>query len=185
MKKKVAITGHTLGIGAAIGKLLAENNYEVIGFSRANGFDISTLGMRNKLIETIASADIFINNAFSAWAQTELLYSLFEKWKHHEKHIINMGSTSGDGIKNFIHRYAVEKASLDTASMQLNNIDGAKCRVSNVRPSWVNTNSIAHLNVKDPMLAPQEVAAIVLWLIELPKNVNVPCISICARKLID
>ena len=75
----------------------------------------------------------------------------------------------------------MEKASLDTASMQLNNIGGAKCRVSNLRPAWVNTKSIAHLNVHDPMLAPQEVATIVLWLIELPKNVNVPCISVCAR----
>jgi NADP-dependent 3-hydroxy acid dehydrogenase YdfG len=181
MKKKIAITGHTLGIGAAIGKMLSENNYEVIGFSRANGYDISNLDMRNKLIESIDGADIFINNAYSGWAQTELLFAVFTKWKNLDKHIINIGSMSGDGVKSFVHKYAIEKSALDIASMQLNNIDDAKCRVSNIRPGWVKTKSIEHLNVQSPMLDPNEVAKTVEWLIQLPHNINISTLSIFAK----
>ena len=41
-KNKIAITGHTKGIGKAIADLYSKKNYEVIGLSRSNGYDMSS-----------------------------------------------------------------------------------------------------------------------------------------------
>ena len=41
-KNKIAIIGHTKGIGKAIAKLYKSKNYEVIGLSRSNGYDLIT-----------------------------------------------------------------------------------------------------------------------------------------------
>ena len=37
---KIALTGHTKGIGNAIKQLL-ENEHEIVGFSRTNGYNIN------------------------------------------------------------------------------------------------------------------------------------------------
>ena len=59
--KTCAITGHTKGIGKAISDKLSLS-YNIIGFSRSNGFDISI--DQGKIIKESQGADIFINNAF-------------------------------------------------------------------------------------------------------------------------
>ena len=41
-KNKIAIVGHTKGIGKAIAKLYESKKYEVIGLSRSNGYDLIT-----------------------------------------------------------------------------------------------------------------------------------------------
>lgn len=179
--KKISITGHTSGLGKALFDHFTQKNFAIEGYSRQNGYDISYPETQKRLIEKVSSSEFFINNAHSTWAQVELLYSLFEKWKDQPKHIINISSNSGDGIKNYIHPYAIHKNSLDKASEQLNNIPDAKCRVTNVRPAWIATDRIKNIAINDNMLNPKDVVSIIEWLILLPSNLHIPLLSLRAR----
>lgn len=110
----IAITGHTSGFGKYV-----FDNLDAIGLSRSNGYDIND---PLKIVEAIKDCDIFINNAFDGFAQTELLYAVFESWKNQNKLIINIGSRSKDFTlrereKSF--GYSVEKLALEHASKQL------------------------------------------------------------------
>jgi hypothetical protein len=87
---KIAITGHTSGIGKAVYEKLSPN---CLGFSRTNGYDISKKEDRLRIINQSADCDVFINNAHSDdFSQTELLLDIWLKWNHLNKKIINVGS---------------------------------------------------------------------------------------------
>ena len=133
---KIGITGHTKGIGKAV---YIKYLPSIVGFSRHNGFDISVIENRQKLIDSIQDCDVFINNAYTLNnAQVDLLYELYDSWKDQEKHIINIGSNSSTGIKNKPHKYATDKYALEKASEQLSHIDSV-CKISLIKFGYVNT----------------------------------------------
>ena len=79
---KIAITGHTEGIGKyLVGTLPAD------GFSRSNGYNIET---PSNLLSIVTGYDVFINNTYHPTAQEKLFTEIFKKWKYQEKHIINV-----------------------------------------------------------------------------------------------
>ena len=87
---KIAITGHTHGIGKRAYDRLCPN---IIGFSRSNGYDITNLDDRKRIIEESKDCDIFINNATAEFGQTLLFLELFQEWKNNpNKTIVNVGS---------------------------------------------------------------------------------------------
>ena len=55
---KVAITGHTSGLGAALFERFSVSD-DVVGLSRSNGFDIRDI---NGICERVKDCDVFINN---------------------------------------------------------------------------------------------------------------------------
>ena len=57
---KIAITGHTKGIGKAIAGLYYTD--EVVGFSRSNGYDISVEESISRIVAESIECDIFVNN---------------------------------------------------------------------------------------------------------------------------
>ncbi len=67
---KIAITGHTGGIGKSFAQLLATKGHDIVGISRSGGENIRRIEHTASLIEP---CDLFINNAQSMFAQTELL----------------------------------------------------------------------------------------------------------------
>jgi hypothetical protein len=75
---KIAITGHSAGIGKAFAKILQSKGHDIVGLSRRNGNNIRDIF---KTVEKIAPCDVFINNAQDGYAQIELLYAVWEKWK--------------------------------------------------------------------------------------------------------
>ena len=75
---RIAITGHSAGIGQAFAKIYKEQGHEVVGLSRRNGFNIRNIP---KLLGEIESCDIFINNAQIGFAQTELLFAVHQAWQ--------------------------------------------------------------------------------------------------------
>jgi nucleoside-diphosphate-sugar epimerase len=75
---KIAITGHTAGIGQAFAKILADRGHEIVGLSKRHGDNIRNTA---KIVEKITPCDMFINNAQAGYAQTELLYEVWEKWQ--------------------------------------------------------------------------------------------------------
>ena len=74
---KIAITGHTKGIGKCI-----FDNIISDGFSRTNGFDITK---PDTFIDSIKNFDVFINNTFHPTYQKEVFEKLFNIWKYEEK----------------------------------------------------------------------------------------------------
>lgn len=81
---KIAITGHTAGIGHALAQLLANRGHEIVGLSKRQGHNIRVIP---RMVEAIEPCDMFINNAQSGYAQTELLYAIWERWQNQSKHI--------------------------------------------------------------------------------------------------
>ena len=89
---KIAITGHTRGIGKALFDKFQSEGHEVIGFSKSTGHDISKDVAR--VITESRSCDVFINNAFHVTGQTALLVAMLGMWRGADKLIINV-STKG------------------------------------------------------------------------------------------
>lgn len=86
---KVAITGHTAGIGK---RLIERLGTDARGFSRSNGYDITNAADRRRIIDESDDCDIFINNATAEFGQVQLFIELFKRWRNTNKTIINVGS---------------------------------------------------------------------------------------------
>jgi NAD(P)-dependent dehydrogenase (short-subunit alcohol dehydrogenase family) len=130
----IIITGHTCGLG----KELACIYPDYTGFSRSNGYDINNHGIRTKIVQASANADIIFNNAHAGFSQIELLYLLFDAYKHTNKTIVNISSISPETSIHRPHKYAVEKLALDAASKQLD--INSDCRIVLVKPGLFISN---------------------------------------------
>lgn len=86
---KYAITGHTSGIGLAIFNKLQP---DILGFSRSNGYDITKPNDRFRIVDQVADCDVFINNAYNSFCQTELFIEWFKRYHWTNKTVINIGS---------------------------------------------------------------------------------------------
>lgn len=87
---KIAITGHTAGIGRSFAKYLVARGHEIVGLSKRDGNNIRNIP---KIVEKIVDCDMWINNAQSGYAQTELLYKVVEAWtKDRSKMIWNIST---------------------------------------------------------------------------------------------
>ena len=96
-KMKIAITGHTKGIGLEIFKYFEENGHECRGFSKSTGYDIRTVTSRERMLTEIRECDIFINNACTIDdSQFILLKSVYQLWRAQKKIIINVSSRAAD-----------------------------------------------------------------------------------------
>ena len=142
---KIAITGHTGGIGRAFFKILKLRGHNVVGISRREGENIRRIEHTANLIE---SCDFFINNAQSMYAQTELLYAVWGKWQgKKEKYIWNISTQMVENLFNdspegqddlIMSQYRNQKLALEEASRQLRFKD-AWPNISIIRPGGVAT----------------------------------------------
>ena len=138
--KKIALTGHTSGVG----KNILENiQGEFRCYSRSNGFDINKPEIRKKIILNASDCDIFINNAKGeGLSQLNLLFDLFTAWKDQDKHIINIGSRAAVACEYRFkpHLYSIEKAALHEGVKQILNCP-RKCKITNIAFGLLNTPS--------------------------------------------
>lgn len=125
---KIAITGHTAGIGQALGQALTQRGHVIVGLSKRHGDNIRNTP---KIVEKIVPCDMFINNAQAGYAQTELLYAVWEKWQDQpDKHIWCIGTMMTlSPVDQFVpgqsdmamSQYRNQKIALDDAVAQLRN----------------------------------------------------------------
>lgn len=88
---KIAITGHTAGIGHSLyNRLIGQHN--ILGFSRSNGYDLSEKSTVNQIISASADVDIFVNNAYGNARQLDLGLQWANKNAHRSVLLINIGS---------------------------------------------------------------------------------------------
>jgi nucleoside-diphosphate-sugar epimerase len=86
---KIAITGHSAGIGKALADLLEKRGHEIVGLSKRYGHNIHNIP---KIAHLIEPCDIFINNAQSHFAQTDLLFAVWRLWRGQDKKIFNIST---------------------------------------------------------------------------------------------
>lgn len=121
MTIKVAITGHTSGIGQSIHDMLdltADLSVwgQVQGYSRSNGWNLAEAGGKLLLEEILDyDPDIFFNNAWHPGVQNYLCKKLHNKWKDTNKVIVNTGSITAYVPGNILDErnvYAQDKKAL-------------------------------------------------------------------------
>jgi NADP-dependent 3-hydroxy acid dehydrogenase YdfG len=138
---KIAITGHTAGIGQALVKEYTLDGHEIIGLSKRQGNNIRNIP---KICDQIESCDVFVNNAQAGYAQTELLFEMAHRWSGTGKHIIVISTMmTQDPISTLpgleMDHYRVQKIALEEAVCQIRNRRlGVKITI--VRPGNIATS---------------------------------------------
>ena len=87
---KIAITGHTNGIGKSFAQYLSSRGHEIVGLSQREGHNIRNIP---KILEHITPCDMWINNAQAGYAQTELFQHVVEQWHNDTNKMIWVIST--------------------------------------------------------------------------------------------
>jgi NADP-dependent 3-hydroxy acid dehydrogenase YdfG len=82
---KIAITGHTAGIGQALAKEYQLSGHEIVGLSQREGNNILN---PPKICVQIEPSDVFVHNAEAGYSQTELLFEMAQRWQGTRKHIM-------------------------------------------------------------------------------------------------
>lgn len=143
--KKIAITGHTSGIGKGLYDHFVKQGHNVKGFSLDNGFDISRHENIEQIIELTRDCDLFFNNAYSSYSQVELM-KLWQQQHWHDKHfIINTSSMAAEPLadipNNFpwLKPYGEEKYAINETSWHINH-SSSKCKSIVIMPGVCQTN---------------------------------------------
>ena len=139
---KIAITGHTAGIGQALAQEYTLASHKMVGLSTREGNNIRNIP---KICNQIESCDMFINNAQAGYAQTELLFEMANRWQGTGKHILIISSmmtqqpvSSLTGLD--MDHYRVQKIVLEEAVKQIRNRK-LKIKITIVRPGNIATSA--------------------------------------------
>jgi NAD(P)-dependent dehydrogenase (short-subunit alcohol dehydrogenase family) len=142
---KIAITGHTSGIGLALFEHFQSSGHTCIGFSRSNGHDISKSIDRGRILLASLDADVFINNAYNNWDNSQylMLEKVAAQWAGREKLIINSASKITDYEKpkyDFLQKYRDTKILLDNFTKMHQGLP----YISNLKFGWVDTPRVTN-----------------------------------------
>jgi NAD(P)-dependent dehydrogenase (short-subunit alcohol dehydrogenase family) len=167
--KKIVVTGHTKGIGKAIFDYFKLKGYDVVGFSSSTGCNISNPAHRQHIINELENADIFVNNAYVNFdnSQLELLTMAFNKWRPNpDKLIINISSRAAGAMDN---EYSASKEQLDQfcKSKLYNNPP-----IINIKPGLVETDRVKQI------LGPRMTTAQVIEILDFALTTSVKIQSI-------
>jgi hypothetical protein len=137
---KVAITGHTKGIGSSIYNKFKTNGHLTTGYSRTTGYDITDNNVQDSILKQCEDFDIFVNNAYAPKAQTALLEKFINQWKNTNKLIINLSSKLvfyPGKTNDFFDMYMNDKKEQNTICIK--RVYSDQPRVLNIMPGLVDT----------------------------------------------
>lgn len=177
---KIAITGHTRGIGRAIADLYYSD--EVVGFSRSNGYDISKTDNIKLILTKSSECNVFVNNAYHDFAQCELLEGMYTQWKDDPtKTIVNIISRAryGLGKSKF---YGQTKMELYAKAKNMMFSD-KRCRIININPGYVKTDMVSHVPESVKMLTPEQLAEMIKWCLDQPQGIEIGELSVWCTTL--
>lgn len=175
---KVAITGHTAGIGKALSTVYHSLGHEIVGLSKREGHNIRNIP---KICDMIEPCDVFVNNAQAGYAQTELLFEMVNRWTGTKKHIIVISTQMTmypvsvlPGLN--MHQYWLQKTTLEQAVSQLRNLN-LDIQFTLVRPGDIATSVDKTV---PPSADPDNWARILLATLAMAEanNLSIPDISL-------
>ena len=168
----IFVTGHSRGIGQALYSAFGDR-----GYSRSNGYDLTTEEGREKMYADIPMCSVFINNAFMyedpldpkhMWAQTEILYGVYKRMNS-DQLIINISSNTVDENPRKVWPYQAAKAGLDKAIYQLQYIPNGPM-VSSIKFGYVGTKRILDEVSPEKYVRLEQVVKSVNHIIEASRN---------------
>jgi len=146
INNNIAITGFTKGIGKGIFDYYQKEN-NVLGFSRSNGYDLSTIESIDNIINQTINCNIFFNNAYYNDSQTIIAKKWFDLHKDKTHLLVNISSISPIAdqyldSKHIFKEYSFYKSNLDKISWDIN-FSNYNSKCINISPAIVNTK-MAH-----------------------------------------
>lgn len=135
---KIVITGHTRGLGKALCDHF--QSHTVLGFSRSNGYDISNLNNRNRILNEIRDADMFINNTYNNFddSQLALLKEVYSLWEGTDKIIVNVSSRYTTGPEKYCKDKEQQDIFCKSKEFKLPYI-------INLKPGLIDTDRVKHI----------------------------------------
>lgn len=139
---KIAITGHSAGIGQALANVFSSQGHEIIGLSKRHGHNIKVIP---KICDLIEPCDVFINNAQAGYAQTELLFEMVNRWAGTKKHIIVISTIMAQEPMSSLPgldmtHYRIQKLALEEAVKQIR-AQKLGIKLTIVRPGNIATSA--------------------------------------------
>ena len=177
-KNKICIIGHTQGIGKAVADLFKEKQFEVIGLSRSNGYDLSK--NQQNIMDKIDQCEYVVINAYAGNNQLRLLQKIYEKYQNQNKKIAVITSTSGTliGIDNthgtptYKEYCRLKKELIEYIEDIQQELVMKPLSVFDICPDTVDTEMSAGLWTDWPKLKTNEVAEAVRYCFESKFNIN-------------
>jgi len=178
---KIAVTGHTRGIGKAIAELYYTD--EVLGFSKSNGYDLTDIAAIDRIVAESLDCDVFVNNAYNGTAQTTIFEKLLDHWNlDSSKTIVNMNSRTIYNGPNQ-RQYTSDKKLLRSSAVNAIRDVNRKCRVININPGYIKTDMTQNVHHKFNMLTPEQLASMVKWCLDQPQGIEVGELSVWCTTL--
>jgi len=137
---KIAITGHTSGLGLSFYNHATVCNDSLIGFSKSTGFDITDSRSRQDIVKMSSNCDVFINNAYDKYGQIDLLYDMYDQWHGKNKLIVTVGSYASNAAEWRLKPclYSTVKKALDVTTYQLTNSHNrGDCKLMIFKPTYL------------------------------------------------
>lgn len=172
---KIAITGHSRGIGKGLCDALGNKGHMVLGFSRSNGYNTNEENDRQRILDAVKECDIFINNAYPG--QAEMFEKIFQLWRDdYNKTIVNIGSLLK--YKEFVtpNDYTVMKWNLYKSTLKPIFKREKSCRLMCFNPGYVDTDMIKS-NKDAKKMTVEECVTIMCWAIEQPQHIEIAELS--------
>ena len=177
-KNKIAIVGHTRGIGKAIADLYRKKKYTVVGLSSSNGYDLQCSQV--EIMEQLDDCRLIVLNAYVGRGQMTLLKRIYGKYLFEDKKVVVITSTSGTtiGADEELHNaeyvdYCKNKKTLIGYIEELQQeLLNKPLSVYDVCPDVVDTDMTKGLWEDLPKLKADEVAEAVRYCFESTFNVN-------------
>ena len=171
--KTIAITGTRGGLGSELARFYSLSGWKVIQLDRPY-FDITDPDM-----SIVPDFDVFVNNAYdeqNGFAQTDLLYKVYEQHKDRDCMIINVGSVSGDGDRHKVYPYGAHKAVLEKASTQLSLVENP-CKVCLIKPGRMFTPMTEH-RAEYYRMPPIDIVKAIDFMIHQPNEITIKSITV-------
>jgi hypothetical protein len=141
---KIAITGHTSGLGKSFYDESICRGHIVEGFSRSNGYDLRDYSKVSIMLDKIAGFDLFISNAKPDYAQAQILYRIARSWKTGT--VISIGTQALITPPNWTDTYLLEYLTQKTALMHAYNTLSpiVKCKLVLLNPAHLGDNPLLY-----------------------------------------
>jgi len=177
-KNKIAIVGHTKGIGKAIADLYRKKNYTVVGLSSSNGYDLHCSQI--EIMEQLDDCELIVLNAYAGRGQMNLLKRIYGRFVFEDKKVVVITSTSGTPVgedEEFLDPEYVEycknkKTLIEYIEQLQQELLNKPLSVYDVCPDVVDTDMTKGLWEDLPKLKADEVAEAVRYCFESTFNVN-------------